>query len=464
MEIPIVIICYNNHKYVKNTIDQIRNINEEYAKNIIIVNNSSTCKQTKQFLENINVRIINIENNGPHICQKHNPHIYNELPNVFALTDPDLQFNTNLPSNFLEILFGLSKKYNVHKIGFALDISDFDLMIQNNNYCGNKNIYNWEKPFWDKSNQILDADYEMYYGAIDTTFALHNKEYDPNSFTIRVAGNFLAKHIPWYKKNTVLSTYELYLQTKDNLNLYTTERIIREHIDTNYIKISKNNEIFLFENNASNPNLPFWQHCFSSWENDMFEIFDKYLSDTKIMVDIGGWIGTTAMYGSRKSKHVYVVEADTQSTIDLRINLETNCIKNYTIINNAIYSLNNMTVKFGKNRFLNNSSLNDSTSQIYHDKNEENDSCYLKETITLDKIIETYNINPEEISLIKVDIEGGEEHILQQLNDIHVLYNIPLYVSFHYAWWENKDLDRFAFLTNEIKTQITNNPFMSIIM
>jgi FkbM family methyltransferase len=66
-----------------------------------------------------------------------------------------------------------------------------------------------------------------------------------------------------------------------------------------------------------------------------------------------------------------------------------------------------------------------STSQIYSDDNQVSDEYNLIKTITLDNIIKTYNIDCNEISLIKVDIEGGEENILSELINIHEIYNVP---------------------------------------
>lgn len=106
--------------------------------------------------------------------------------------------------------------------------------------------------------------------------------------------------------------------------------------------------------------------------------------------------------------------------------------------------------------------MNDSTSQIY-DNDELSNHCYLINTITVENIIDDNNIDPNEISLIKVDIEGGEEYILNDLYNIHKKYNIPLYVSFHYEWWKNKNLDRFDFLTQIQKDDIIMSPFISMI-
>ena len=167
------------------------------------------------------------------------------------------------------------------------------------------------------------------------------------------------------------------------------------------------------------------------------------------------------MYGSRKSKYVFSVDADKKSIKDMILNMKNNCENNYTIINKAVYNTKT-EIKFGKNLFLNNSKMNDSTSQIY-DSSKVSDEYYTVSTITPQEILDHYNINPNEISLIKVDIEGGEEYIISELYDIHKKYNIPLYISFHYSWWKDKTLDRFYFLTTDQKNKIINDPFISIL-
>ena len=180
------------------------------------------------------------------------------------------------------------------------------------------------------------------------------------------------------------------------------------------------------------------------------------------MIDIGGWIGTTCMYGSRKSKHVYCIEADIKSYNDMVSNCKINCENNYTLLNKAIYDTDDIDVKFGKNLFLDNSKMNDSTSHIYNEDEVSNEYNTVK-TITLNRILEIYNIDPNEISLIKVDIEGGEEYILNDLYNMYKEYNVALYISFHYTWWKDKNLKRFDFMTEEMRNNIENNPFTSIV-
>lgn len=460
MNIPIIIICYNNYKYVKNTLLQILKINKEYYNNIQILNNNSTCLDTINYLNMVDVKVINnSRNNGPWITSNNNKDTYDILPDKFILTDPDLMLNKNIPNNFIEILSELSDHYKISKIGFALDLSDFEKFYQDENYYTAITIYRWEQQFW--VNKIKNDNYELYNHDIDTTFCLVNKNYIYKNYNVRVAGNFTAKHLPWYVENEIYNTYENYMNALKTTCISTISRVILRHIQNTYLKIHKKNELFLIENNENNLNLPFWTNIYSQWENESFEIFDKYLSQDKIFIEIGGWIGTSAMYGSRKSKHIYSIEADNQSFNDLKINLKTNCCTNYTLINKAIYNIDNIKIKFGKNIFLENSRMNDSTSHIYNDDIITND-FYLIDTITLKTIIETYQINTSEISLIKVDIEGGEENILNELFDIHIKYNIHLYIRFHYTWWKDKNLDRFEFLQLNIKNKIKEEPFASI--
>jgi FkbM family methyltransferase len=463
--IPIIIICHNNYKYVDNTIKQISKINNYYYNNIKIMDNCSTCIKTKNFLKNIDIEVIYRNfNYGPWIEEKVNSDIYHILPHKFILTDPDLEFNENIPTNFIQILSELSDKYQCHKIGFALDISDYNKMYQLD-YVENKNIYDWEKQFWE--NKIYDDNYELYNALIDTTFCLINKSYHSNH--IRVANNFLAKHLPWYLDNKIYNIYNLFSLYNNAVdNISTFKKVIFSYINNNYFKITKNDESFFIKNTPEDPNLSFWNDIYSTWENDTFEILDKFLNKDKIFIDIGAWIGPTSIYGSRKSKHVFSIEADNLSFYDLSFNLYNNCDKNYTLINKAIYNIDNIEIKFGKNKFLTNSNFNDSTSHIYdidiHNIDSGNNhNFYFIQTITLKNIINNYNIDPSEISLIKVDIEGGEENILNDLYHLNLQYNVPLYISFHYDWWKDKSLDRFGFLSQEQKNQIIMYPFTSLL-
>lgn len=427
-DIPIVIICYNNYRYVENTLSQILRINKEYYKNIIILNNASTCEDTIEYLRKLAssdgsgsvVSIINnIGNFGPWIAADNNSHIYNVLPNKFVLTDPDLKLNDNIPSNFIDILATLSDKYKTTKIGLALDITEHHKFYQTAEYMANLSIYDWEKRFW--IDRIEDAEYVLYKADIDTTFCLINKDNvaanaasasanAANAYLqIRVAGNFTAKHIPWYIDNEVYNIYDNYSACINTTHISTIARIVKPFVEDNYLRIYKNGELFLIKNSDVSP---FWRDVYGGWDNEMFEVFDKYLSKDKVFIDIGDWITPTSLYATRKSKYVYGIEYSDSEAADTSFTsiMKDNCANNYKRAAGA------------------------ASADI--------------ETLIKDAIAATA---ATAISLIRLDIDGKEEDMLSDLYNIHIKYGATLFIKFNYSKWKDKNIDRFQFLTQKAK-------------
>ena len=233
MTIPIIIVCYNNYKYVDNTIKQINNINPDYTPYITIMDNNSYDEETINFLKNTSTKVIfNKTNDGPWIRESTNKHVYDILPDKFILTDPDLELNENIPKNFIEQMLELSEKYDCNKIGFALKIDDYDKMFQYPNYTCKQNIRDWESQFWRK--KINNPNYELYYADIDTTFCLYNKKYNNNQceYNIRIAGNFTAIHLPWYRENKIYTPHENYIMSTKQTRISTISKIITESYTT----------------------------------------------------------------------------------------------------------------------------------------------------------------------------------------------------------------------------------------
>jgi hypothetical protein len=193
--VPVYLIIYNLLYFTKRSIEQLQN----YTKNIHIIDNRSTYpklleyydNEYKYFLHKMDV------NHGHEVWVNE---MFWQFPKYFVISDPDLEFNKNMPPDVLNILKTLSDKYKKGKVGFALDISDAYLFYQNNNYFDAITIENWEKQFW--VNRIDNPDYVLYDAKIDTTFCIINKEYmsKQNKLDgVRIAGDFTCKHIPWYE-------------------------------------------------------------------------------------------------------------------------------------------------------------------------------------------------------------------------------------------------------------------------
>jgi hypothetical protein len=131
------------------------------------------------------------------------------LTKIFVYTDPDLELSPTLPKTFLDNLLEIQNIYKTYKVGCALTLLYDEDTILNKTSCITKkpfrfnksySIFEWEQQFW--TRKLENNNYTLYSAALDTTFAIYNKEnYRGNFFDgIRVAGNFSAIHLPWYPK------------------------------------------------------------------------------------------------------------------------------------------------------------------------------------------------------------------------------------------------------------------------
>jgi hypothetical protein len=146
-------------------------------------------------------------NEGPHFILR-NQNFYKSLPEIFCLSDPDMELSRNLPKEFLADLLQISNQYKMGKVGFALEVpaeeelKDIELNMEGKIW----NMREWESQWWENCiGKSLRGD-DLYMTTLDTQFALYNKNYfDPNDRDrcIRVAGRFTAKHLGLYKKTIV---------------------------------------------------------------------------------------------------------------------------------------------------------------------------------------------------------------------------------------------------------------------
>jgi hypothetical protein len=404
--IPIIIVSYNNHKYIENTIKQINKINPNYNENIIIMDNNSNDLNTIDFLKNSNINVIfNKTNDGPWITPECNKHMYDIMPDKFILTDPDLEFNEKLPYNFIEIMADLSDKYNTQKIGFALSLEDIEDMFT----C----FYQWEITYY--NNRINDDVYELYNAPIDTTFCLVNKT-KTNNYAIRIAGDFTAKHLPWYiTKHDILNIYEKYLFYNNQTHISSISNVVKQYISENYIQIYKNDIFFMIPNS--------YNYLFNAYSTYNYEIFDKYLNENKKVIDIGNKLELTSIYLSRKSKEVI--------SIQINNNNDNSKLKNIILINSK-------NIKLFEN-VINAKSVYDFVTNYINNNQNEN----------------------EQFGFIHIDSDNSEE-MLSCMYDLYIKTKITIILSIHYPLWKNKELNRFTFLSNKDINEIKqyNNYYM----
>ncbi len=227
-DVPVIIPAFNTVTYVRDTVRQLR---ERGVRRIRIIDNASTYGPMLEYLaapeDGVEVHRLG-SNEGPrHVLL--DKRMFDDLPEVFCLTDPDLLFNADMPADFLEQLLDVTERMAVGKAGLALDISEPASMRPESFRIGDKDwkIWNWEAQFWRNPVGATRGGDIAYSASIDTTFALYNKKFFRSEKywdAIRVGGRFTCKHRPWYTKSELhdeeerfykkTSKHSYYLQSK----------------------------------------------------------------------------------------------------------------------------------------------------------------------------------------------------------------------------------------------------------
>ena len=216
--VPVFIPAFNNPTVLRNMVEQLR---ARSFSNITVLDNASTYPPMLELLDelshHVQVRRLG-ENLGPKSVFTI-PSLWDSMPQVFCLTDPDLALNPDMPTDFVARLYELSERYQRGKVGLALDISDpsslrgDDFVIRGTSY----KVWDWEAQFWEKELEpaVFDA-------AIDTTFALYNKRFFDRAeplAALRVAGAYTCEHLPW-RRDFALPPDELGFYRSTNVHSY----------------------------------------------------------------------------------------------------------------------------------------------------------------------------------------------------------------------------------------------------
>ena len=228
--VPVIIPAFNTVTYVRDTVRQLR---ERGVRRIRIIDNASTYGPMLEYLAapEDGVEVLRLgSNEGPrHVLL--DKRMFDDLPEVFCVTDPDLLFNADMPADFLEQLLDVTERMAVGKAGLALDISEPESMRPESFRVGDKDwkIWNWEAQFWQSPVGATRGGDIAYSASIDTTFALYNKRFfRPEKYwdAIRVGGRFTCKHRPWYPESGLHIEEELFYRETSKHSYYLQSKAI----------------------------------------------------------------------------------------------------------------------------------------------------------------------------------------------------------------------------------------------
>tara|TARA_Y100000816_G_scaffold51125_1_gene32657 strand:+ start:270 stop:1034 length:765 start_codon:yes stop_codon:yes gene_type:complete len=213
------------------------------------------------------------------------------------------------------------------------------------------------------------------------------------------------------------------------------------------MKIVKNKSSFLISKDDQYSMNWFSNNKLDKWEQDTFHIFEYYKNNKGIYIDIGAWIGPTVLYCANIYKKVIAIEPDPVALSRLKKNISANNFNNIVLIEKGLSSENGIT-QFGGNGSLGNSestlliaNKEDYLSYEGRHTNQSHNEIVEIETITIEKLIEQQNIDTQNISLIKMDIEGGEKIVVPSLVNFLNTYKPVFYISLHRCFLKNSDIN-----------------------
>ena len=210
------------------------------------------------------------------------------------------------------------------------------------------------------------------------------------------------------------------------------------------ISINKRGVDFKFSPNTRNKE--FYENVFLNWEEETYDFFQSFTDKNGTCIDIGAWVGLTTIWLSKNFKKVISIEADKDSVKELKENIKLSNCDNVVVCEKAISNIDGK-VYFGGQNGIN----NDSVSRI---KENVSDFDYEVDSIKFTSFLKEYSTDLDNVKLIKCDIEGGEENIIEDLLSFVYEKNIPLYLSFHIQWFNDRNLDRFSKVFNLFRGRI----------
>lgn len=201
---PIFINNRNHYTYLKDLVDWF---NANGVSNYYIIDNDSSYPPLLEYYEShLKGRVIFLHKNSGHLSFW-NEQLLNRVKNSFYIyTDSDiLPVFQNNPAFISELYKAFKKNDFALKAGSAIKIDDLPKC-----FLLREQVMDHESIFW--KNQL---DPKTYHSTVDTTLAL----YLPNYFWeanyhwdkhIRVAGECLIKHQPWYQDSGNLNEEQRY--------------------------------------------------------------------------------------------------------------------------------------------------------------------------------------------------------------------------------------------------------------
>jgi len=192
----------------------------------------------------------------------------------------------------------------------------------------------------------------------------------------------------------------------------------------------------------------FWNIFDNGWEPETLNVYKKHLNGGAY-IDIGAYVGPAIFYASvAGASQIYGIEANPYSFYLLKKNLNINreIIPPFEVYQLCVTNEDGILVDFR-------SKINDSTASTMM---ADNAGHVMWKAMSIRLLTFLKKINFRGHGLIKIDIEGAESLILNDIMKISEYPNTTLFLSLHAPFWKNRKNTAGKILTLFERYQIFN--------
>lgn len=161
------------------------------------------------------------------------------------------------------------------------------------------------------------------------------------------------------------------------------------------------------------------------WEPETYLIFDRFLHPDSVFLDIGAWIGSTALYGAQIASETHAFEPDPISFAELDANFQSN--SNASWFPKMHIHKKAIAAKSGKIQLGSKNEGGDSMSSVLFQDEEQS---WKVDSIDLNSLIVERKLEGKPLFL-KIDIEGGEYNLIPTLKEFFQTQNVSVFLAIH---------------------------------
>ena len=190
--IPVYINTFNRLTTTRNLVEQLKRVPDAQP---VIVDNDSKYEPLLDWYATNPCDIVRLRENLGHHAPWLSGVISNDDAQRYVVTDCDIDIE-GVPVDVLSVLQS-AFEWRLHKpvkSGLALRLDDLPPW--------QTEVKTWEARFWTRR---VSHDWRFYHGEIDTTFAMYESSTPfemamsvPKAKAVRLAGEYQARHMPWY--------------------------------------------------------------------------------------------------------------------------------------------------------------------------------------------------------------------------------------------------------------------------